>query len=302
MGKAETASRSSREPHSRIMLSANPGLRNQSMFAMPPLVEGALGGNLEDTSQHSDQDTETFGWRMDAWAKAPTLRSLELPIPKPRMPCLALRCDENGRGSARTFKGTELGADIAIKPGSHSFVRVPGEDFIRASRTRSLFGKASGHGILSDEKPVLFAGEIEINEDGHLIRWNNVSGTYRFHQQHAAQAELPLDRFWGLVEDLEVPMRAEDSADWVCLCNGLWLQRYEEAALSEQAWSCEEVYASMLDVGGPSAIGEIKDDNNRLRAHDPDRQICQMATLVTRVDASAAESSAEMTVHAAGHL
>merc|ERR1712086_990327 len=272
------------EPHSRIMLSANPGLRNQSMFAMPPLVEGALGGNLEDTSQHSDQDTETFGWLMDAWAKAPTLRSLELPIPKPRMPCLALRCD------------------IAIKPGSHSFIRVPGEDFIRASRTRSLFGKASGHGILSDEKPVLFAGEIEINEDGHLIRWNNVSGTYRFHQQHAVQVELPLDRFWGLVEDLEVPMRAEDSADWVCLCNGLWLQRYEEAALSEQAWSCEEVYASMLDVGGPSAIGEMKEDGDKLRAHDQDRQICQMATLVTRVDASAAESSAEMTVHAAGHL
>ena len=197
---------------------------------MPQPVEGDVGGNLEATSQPSDPDTVTFGWLMEAWAKDPTLRSLELPIPKPKMPCLALRCDENGRCSARTFKGTELGADIAIKPGSHAFVRVPGEDFIRASRTRSVFGEASGHGILSDEKPVLFAGEIEINEDGQLIRWNNVSGTYRFHQQHAVQVELPLDRFWGLVDDLEVPMRAEESADWVCLCNGSWLQRYEETS------------------------------------------------------------------------
>ena len=164
-------------------------------------------------------------------AEAPTLKSIELAIPKPRMPCLALKCDENGRCSARTFKGIDPGADVAIRPGSYAFVRVHGEEFVRASITKSLFGKASGHGILSDEHPVLFAGEIEVDEDGQLNRWNNVSGTYRLEQQHSAQAELPLDRFWGLVEDLEVPMRAEESADWVRLCNGLWLQRCEETAI-----------------------------------------------------------------------
>merc|ERR1712166_1232834 len=218
----------------RIMLPANPGSRNHLMSAMPHPVESDLGGTHEDTSQHSDLDTETLGWLMDAWAKGPTLRSLELPIPKPKMPCLALRCDENGRCSARMFKGTELGADVAIKPGSHAFVRVPGEDFIRASRTSSMFGKASDHGMLSDEKPVLCAGEIEIGEDGQLIRSNNVSGTYRFHQQYAVQTELPLARFWGLAEDLEVPIGANKSADWTCLCNGSWLHKYEEPVLAER--------------------------------------------------------------------
>ena len=183
--------------------------------------QGNIPGNqLQNASHHSDPET---GWLMEAWAKSPTMRSLKLPIPKARMPCLALRCDENGQCSARIFRGSELGAEAAIKPGSHSFVRLPGEDFIRASRTSFLFGKASGHGVLSDEKPVLFAGEIEISEDGQLIRWTNISGTYRFNEQHAVQAELPLDIFWGLAE--EVPTGAEELADWALVCNGLWLTR-----------------------------------------------------------------------------
>ena len=197
-------------------------------------MEGDIGISFEDASQHSDPDAEIVGWLMEAWAKDPTLRSLELPIPKPRMPCLALRSHEDGQCSARIFKGTDLGADKAIKPGSHAFVMVPGEDFVRASITGSVFGMASGHGMLSDEQPVLFAGGIEISEDMELIRWSNVSGTYRFHQEHSAQAELPLDRFWGLVEDLEVTIGADKSADWVCLSNGLWLHKCEEAGPSEQ--------------------------------------------------------------------
>ena len=174
-----------------------------------------------------------FRWLMEAWAPDPTLMSLELlPMPKPRMPCLALRCDGDGCCSVRTIKCTKLGAELTIiKPGSHAFVKMPGEDFIRVAKTRSLFGMAAGHGTLSDEHPVLFAGEIEIRGDGELIRWNNVSGTYRFPQQHAAQAELPLDRFWGLVDDLEVPVRAEESADWVTTCNGQWLHNYKEPVL-----------------------------------------------------------------------
>ena len=90
------------------------------------------------------------------------------------------------------FRGVKRGAEATIKPGSHSFVRVPGEDFIRASKHAFPLGKASGHGVLSDEQPVLFAGEIEFNENGQLTRWNNISGTYRFPAQYALQAELPL--------------------------------------------------------------------------------------------------------------
>ena len=45
---------------------------------MPLSVEGDTGVNLEDTSQHSDLDTETFRWLMEAWATHPMLRSLAL--------------------------------------------------------------------------------------------------------------------------------------------------------------------------------------------------------------------------------
>ena len=156
-----------------------PSTTHSSPNKMLQLDEGSVRGSQE-ASQHSDTDAAAFGWLTEAWAKGPMLRSLKLPIPKARMPCLALRCDENGRCSARTFRGTELGAEIAIKPGSHSFVRVPGEDFVRTSKVSFLFGTASGHVMLSDEKPMLSAGEIEISEDSQLIRWNNVSGTYRY--------------------------------------------------------------------------------------------------------------------------
>ena len=193
-------------------------------------LNGPPYSSVGDASQHSDPATDKYGWLMEAWAKGPTLASLDLPIPKPRMPCLALRCDTHGRCSAVMFRGTELSANLAtIKPGSHSFVRMPGEDFIRASILSFPFGKGSGHPMLSDEKQVLFAGEVEVAEDCQLIRWSNVSGTYRFDKQHAVQAELPLDRFWGLVAGVEVPMRAEESDEWMSLC-GLWLHKCEETA------------------------------------------------------------------------
>ena len=194
-------------------------------------LNGRSYSSVEDASQHSNPGTDKYGWLMQAWAKIPTLVSLNLPIPKSRMPCLALQCDKHGRCTGRRFRGTELGANLAtIKPGSHTFVRVPGEDFIRASIRSFPFGKASGHPMLSDEKQVLFAGEIEIAEDGQLSRWSNVSGTYRFDKQHAVQAELPLDRFWGLFDGVEVPMRAEESDEWILLGAGLWLHKCEETA------------------------------------------------------------------------
>ena len=56
----------------------------------------------------------------------------------------------------------------------------------------------------------------------------------RFHEQHAVQAELPLDRFWALNADPEVPMQAEESTDQTCLCNGLWLHKLQETALPER--------------------------------------------------------------------
>ena len=164
------------------------------------------------------------GWLMEAWATAPKFGTLQLPPPRARMPCLALRCFENGLCSARTFRSVEPGEATSIKAGCHSFVRVPGEDFIRISKIAFPFGTASGHGILSDEKPMLFAGEIEVDADGQLTRWNNISGTYKFPVGYAAQAKLPLDKFWGLTED--VPIGAEDLPDWMFVSSSrLWLHK-----------------------------------------------------------------------------
>ena len=184
-----------------------------------------------------------------------------------------------------------------------------------------MFGKASGHGMLSNEQPVLFAGEIEITENGQLTRWNNMSGTYKFHQEYSVQAELPLDRFWGVVEDLEVPMRQDGSADWLWLRNGVWLHKCEEATLSEQVpdhptllhnqllhsfervvqvQSCDAVYTSLFDVVGPSVIGEIKEDGIELRTQE--QLSGELVTLGSNVDASAAGANAEMPTNSTCYL
>ena len=85
------------------------------------------------------------------------------------------------------------------------------------------FGRAKGHGSLSDGQPVLFAGEMEINEQGQLTRWNNMSGTYCFPEQHAFQAGLPLVSFWGVVERPQT----QDSSDWLEVSNDVWLHRVD---------------------------------------------------------------------------
>ena len=189
-------------------------------------------GQLWPQDSHSDGSLDLSSgvplsaWLMEAWAAAPIFRTLTLPTPKSRMPCLALRCDENRQCSARMFKGTEAGGETSIKAGSHSFVKVPNETFIRASKMAFARGKASGHCILADGKPSLFAGEIEIGDDGTLLSWNNMSGTYRFPTVHAGQAGLPLDMFWGLV--LKGPTPGCNSPNWRSLSDGLWLHKREE--------------------------------------------------------------------------
>ena len=73
---------------------------------------------------------------------------------------------------------------------------------------------------------MLFAGEIEVDADGQLTRWNNISGTYKFPVRYATQADLPLDRFWGLTEDEDVPIGAKDLPDWTFVSSSdLWLHK-----------------------------------------------------------------------------
>ena len=41
---------------------------------------------------------------------------------------------------------------------------------------------------MSGEQPVEAAGEVEIDAEGQLMRWNNLSGTYKVPKQLAFQA------------------------------------------------------------------------------------------------------------------
>jgi len=51
------------------------------------------------------------------------------------------------------------------------------------------------HPAIASGKPVMYAGEVYFN-NGKLEWWSNGSGNYRPDADHAAQAELPMDRFY----------------------------------------------------------------------------------------------------------
>ena len=55
------------------------------------------------------------------------------------------------------------------------------------------------------------------------------------------------------------------------------------------------MHTCLFNVVGPSAIGEIKEDGNKLKT--PAQRIGRAS-----VDASAADANAEMTAHAAGQI
>ena len=74
-----------------------------------------------------------------------------------------------------------------LSEGTHAFVKMPHESFLRVSIVASGFGESSGHPHLSLEQPVEFAGEVELNAEGRLVRWNNLSGTYRIPKSRAFQ-------------------------------------------------------------------------------------------------------------------
>jgi hypothetical protein len=91
--------------------------------------------------------------------------------------------------------GALLPATEVIKPGSHAFVRVVGENYLRVGAQSFRFGAACGHLALSGNKPVLCAGEIKLGKHGRISLWNNKSGTYRPPARYAGQSGLPVDSF-----------------------------------------------------------------------------------------------------------
>ena len=80
-------------------------------------------------------------------------------LPTTTFPCIAAFVTEGDTFSARVLKRTGLGKEARIKTGSHPFVMLDGEDFLRVGIIKSTFGGASGHPKLGNGQPVLYAGD-----------------------------------------------------------------------------------------------------------------------------------------------
>ena len=106
----------------------------------------------------------------------------------PQFPCIAWAAGTPAT-PPRLLNKRGLGRDVKIKPGTHAFVKMPGESSLRLSLLPfEQFGAAMGHPLMSGEQPVEAAGEVEIDAEGQLMRWNNLSGTYKVPKQLAFQA------------------------------------------------------------------------------------------------------------------
>ena len=150
----------------------------------------------------------------------------------PSLPCLAVTSADGVKLNARALGGTGLGAANPITAGSHPFVKLAGEGFLRVGRTAFAFGEACGHPTLAKETPVLYAGEIEVDEDDNLTRWNNVSGTYKCPDAMCFQAGLPLDTFYAVVEN-EASIAKEGGLQ----CSRILEFDDKEFERTQQAWS-----------------------------------------------------------------
>jgi len=146
-----------------------------------------------------------------SWAEASMNRSASFPDVK--FSCIAAYPDALGKTVQCRWlhRGRALGdALVILMPGSHAFVKVHTEPFLRLSPLGTEFGRASGHPQLADEKPVLYAGEIEVDQQGTILRWSNMSGTYKAEDTMCFQTELPLDKFWAVHSE---PIDPDDDAD-----------------------------------------------------------------------------------------
>ena len=127
----------------------------------------------------------------EAWAESPISISIHVvddvnTTTMPPLPCILWAYGTTTPPQLLSKRG--LGRDMKIKPGTHAFVKMAGESSLRVSRLACAFGEAMGHPQMSGEQPVEAAGEVEIDAEGQLVRWNNLSGTYKVSKQLAFQA------------------------------------------------------------------------------------------------------------------
>jgi len=141
----------------------------------------------------------------------------------PLTACLAVTSVDGKNFNARYLRRDGLGKEVTLRPRSHAFVQMAGEPFLRVAIQGCAFGQVEGHTYLSDERPVLYAGEIEFNQEQVMTRWRNMSAPYQCPDSMAFQAGLPLAKFYSLltnggdtgisseIEEIPGVLRVEDA-------------------------------------------------------------------------------------------
>jgi len=145
-----------------------------------------------------------------------------------KMPCLAVTSLNGKNFTAKLLRNTGLAQQRVIKAGTHPFVALKGEPYVRVGIVAHEFGAASGHPLLASEANVLYAGEMEFDSEQVLTRWNNLSGTYKCSDDMAFQAGLPLDKFYS-IHSGAIPRETNGDAkpgfEYVGGCDEVWLKK-----------------------------------------------------------------------------
>lgn len=102
------------------------------------------------------------------------------------------------------FRLQEFFGSYRLKRGSERGVSVPNSKyiFVRMASGETLLHTRYRHPALAEGRPVYYAGEAHFN-NGQLEWWRNGSGNYRPDSDHAAQADLPMDRFYTFEQILK---------------------------------------------------------------------------------------------------
>jgi hypothetical protein len=89
--------------------------------------------------------------------------------------------------------------DVAttLAAGSHAFVRCAGESYLRIHELTFKFGDACGHmNLVRPGDDAVSVGEIELDSNGYLLRWSNMSGSFRPPASSVGQSGLPYELLW----------------------------------------------------------------------------------------------------------
>lgn len=107
------------------------------------------------------------------------------------------------RGRRARLRVAPLEAPV---PGSHSFVRLQGQNHLRVGLyAHADFGQATAHlGLMSGDLPVISAGQVEVGQNGEILRWSNRTNELVAMVASITQAGLPIDKayVWDEVEGL----------------------------------------------------------------------------------------------------